>query len=232
MPAVSATAGCIRVNRCDPDLPEPTSFDGCCSRMENAPAECCRALERCGTVGYFQNARPATRQHDDNGHSTHRKRAFVFVRPRRRVASPMTAPLAGFGFGSLSLFQNGPHMREFPAACACVAVLFGGTCAIKRIQRIRENRSAAAFGLCNRARRRLMTAQRAEALPLPAVGARVFFYGLIQLDLGFRDVVRTSACTRGRSCAQQDEKRDLEICRGCHVSDPMHGVQSASDATS
>ncbi|MGY4374654.1 hypothetical protein ACVWZ3_002293 [Bradyrhizobium sp. i1.3.6] len=174
MPAVSATAGCIRVNRCDPDLPEPTSFDGCCSRMENAPAECCRALERCGTAGYFQNARPATRQHDDNGHSTHRKWA-VFVRPRRRVASPMTAPLAGFGFGSLSLFQNGPHMREFPAACACVAVLFGGTRAIKRIQRVRENRSAAAFGLCNRARRRLMTAQRAEAFPLPAVGASVLF---------------------------------------------------------
>ena len=143
MPAVSATASGIRVNRCELDLPEPTSFDGCCSRMKNAPAECCRALERCGTVGYFQNARPATRQHDDNGHSTHRKRAFVFVRPRRRVASPMTAPLAGFGFGSLSLFQNGPHMREFPAACACVAVLFGGTCAVKRIQRIRENRSAA-----------------------------------------------------------------------------------------
>jgi hypothetical protein len=70
----------------------------------------------------------------------------------------MTAPLAGLGFGSISLFQNVPHMREFPAACACVAVLIGGTRAIKRIKRIRENGSAAAFGPCNRARRRLITA--------------------------------------------------------------------------
>ena len=134
MPAVSCHGERYQGEPVRAGSSEPTSFDGCCSRMKNAPAECCRALERCGTVGYFQNARPATRQHDDNGHSTHRKRAFVFVRPRRRVASPMTAPLAGFGFGSLSLFQNGPHMREFPAACACVAVLFGGTCAIKRIR--------------------------------------------------------------------------------------------------
>ena len=40
----------------------------------------------------------------------------------------------------------------------------------------------------------MTTAQRAEALPLPAVGARVLLDGLIQLDLGLRDVVRTGAC--------------------------------------
>lgn len=34
MLAVSATAGCIRVNRRELDLPEPTSFDEGCSRME------------------------------------------------------------------------------------------------------------------------------------------------------------------------------------------------------
>ena len=109
-------------------------------------------------------------------------------------------------------------MCHLPAARGDVAGAIGGARAIERVERVGEVDAVAAFRFRERTGCRLMAAQRAEALRLPAVRASILFYGPIELCLGSRDVFRAGFGMGRQCCAQQDEDGDPAFRSGCHWS--------------